>query len=463
MVLPVPGGPQRMTDDSRSDSMSTRSGLPGPSRCCWPTTSSSVRGRSRAASGALRASRSSTADANRSGPRPHPPGYAPHPHQRPVTSTDCNRPSQQLAASRALRADFSRQHRVDRAPRWCARRSRDPTIACVKTSGSQPAADSAVRRSLSRDDRTRARLERQAVVLGEDLVVGPGEVGRKVFAADRHSVLLHRQRQAGSSKYVEHVAAPTRFRRDRSRCRGARAAQRMIDMCRPGPDSSRSEQSLESRSDATPRRRPSSSSSPELVARSAASCSRRVCARTRCTAMPIARTTSSSSSVAGAMDRDAAQLDATLPPDRDLVSSPPVAGSKFHSRAADGVRRDRAVDARARPRADRAPMSHSHRQAEDPWSDPPQDASFDELPRSARRRRARRHAVASSVTSAVLRREIVDSNCAERSSIARHRRSRVRHHPMAVGCESQLPMRRFRAQLLEVLRWGSWVWGFRGV
>ena len=30
VVLPVPGGPQMMTDDSRSDSMSTRSGLPGP-------------------------------------------------------------------------------------------------------------------------------------------------------------------------------------------------------------------------------------------------------------------------------------------------------------------------------------------------------------------------------------------------------------------------------------------------
>ena len=49
VVLPVPGGPQMMTDESRSDSMRTRSGLPGPSRCSWPTTSSSVRGRNRAA------------------------------------------------------------------------------------------------------------------------------------------------------------------------------------------------------------------------------------------------------------------------------------------------------------------------------------------------------------------------------------------------------------------------------
>ena len=29
VVLPVPGGPQRITDDSRSASMSARSGLPG--------------------------------------------------------------------------------------------------------------------------------------------------------------------------------------------------------------------------------------------------------------------------------------------------------------------------------------------------------------------------------------------------------------------------------------------------
>ena len=35
-----------------SPSASRRSGEPGPSRCCWPTISSTVRGRSRTASGA---------------------------------------------------------------------------------------------------------------------------------------------------------------------------------------------------------------------------------------------------------------------------------------------------------------------------------------------------------------------------------------------------------------------------
>ena len=65
------GGPQRITDESRSASMSTRRGFPGPSRCCWPTTSSSDRGRSRAASGARPCSRSATAAENRSSGKAH--------------------------------------------------------------------------------------------------------------------------------------------------------------------------------------------------------------------------------------------------------------------------------------------------------------------------------------------------------------------------------------------------------
>src|SRR5690606_33273589 len=66
--FPVPGGPQRITDESRSDSTSTRSGLPGPSSSSWPTMSSSRWGRSRAASGAWRARCSSAAALNRSPP-----------------------------------------------------------------------------------------------------------------------------------------------------------------------------------------------------------------------------------------------------------------------------------------------------------------------------------------------------------------------------------------------------------
>ena len=55
VVLPVPGGPHSSTDDRRSCSTRRRSGRPRPSSCGWPTTSSIVRGRSRAASGACAA------------------------------------------------------------------------------------------------------------------------------------------------------------------------------------------------------------------------------------------------------------------------------------------------------------------------------------------------------------------------------------------------------------------------
>ena len=42
VVLPTPGGPHRIIECGRPDSKATRSGLPGPSRCDWPTTSSIV-------------------------------------------------------------------------------------------------------------------------------------------------------------------------------------------------------------------------------------------------------------------------------------------------------------------------------------------------------------------------------------------------------------------------------------
>ena len=44
VVLPVPGGPQKIIDCSRSRSIASRSGAPGASSASWPTNSSSVRG-----------------------------------------------------------------------------------------------------------------------------------------------------------------------------------------------------------------------------------------------------------------------------------------------------------------------------------------------------------------------------------------------------------------------------------
>src|SRR5258706_4220969 len=52
VVLPEPGGPHRIIECSLPDSKAMRSGLPGPSRWFWPTTSVRDRGRSRSASGA---------------------------------------------------------------------------------------------------------------------------------------------------------------------------------------------------------------------------------------------------------------------------------------------------------------------------------------------------------------------------------------------------------------------------
>ncbi|MDT4846980.1 hypothetical protein FQZ97_810250 [compost metagenome] len=51
VVLPVPGGPQRMQECGWPDSKAMRSDMPGPSRCCWPITSPSVLGRRRSARG----------------------------------------------------------------------------------------------------------------------------------------------------------------------------------------------------------------------------------------------------------------------------------------------------------------------------------------------------------------------------------------------------------------------------
>ena len=51
VVLPVPGGPQRITDWSASRTIASRSGRPGANSVSWPSISSSVRGRMRSASG----------------------------------------------------------------------------------------------------------------------------------------------------------------------------------------------------------------------------------------------------------------------------------------------------------------------------------------------------------------------------------------------------------------------------
>jgi hypothetical protein len=52
VVFPVPGGPKRISEDTRSASIARRRSFPFPRMCCWPTYSSSVVGRIRVANGA---------------------------------------------------------------------------------------------------------------------------------------------------------------------------------------------------------------------------------------------------------------------------------------------------------------------------------------------------------------------------------------------------------------------------
>src|SRR5690606_10728390 len=53
VVLPTPGGPQKIMECGRRASNATRKGLSGPSKCDCPMTSSILRGRSLSASGAF--------------------------------------------------------------------------------------------------------------------------------------------------------------------------------------------------------------------------------------------------------------------------------------------------------------------------------------------------------------------------------------------------------------------------
>ena len=51
VVFPVPGGPQKISEGTRSAAMARRRNPPGPTTFSWPATSSRVRGRMRSASG----------------------------------------------------------------------------------------------------------------------------------------------------------------------------------------------------------------------------------------------------------------------------------------------------------------------------------------------------------------------------------------------------------------------------
>src|SRR6266542_621858 len=83
VVLPVPGGPQRIIECRRPSSSARRSTLPGPIRCCWPTTSSRLRGRIRSASGAGGDVPGETGVSNRSTSKVYAGETTPHPALSP--------------------------------------------------------------------------------------------------------------------------------------------------------------------------------------------------------------------------------------------------------------------------------------------------------------------------------------------------------------------------------------------
>ncbi len=103
VVLPVPGGPQRMIDWSRSRSMASRSGLPGARIASCPTTSSSVRGRMRSASGVPGALRSAVS--------PEPRGAKVDPRRGGCSHGFIALPTRRVDQNGAGNGDIERIHR----------------------------------------------------------------------------------------------------------------------------------------------------------------------------------------------------------------------------------------------------------------------------------------------------------------------------------------------------------------
>ena len=286
VVLPVPGGPQSTTDESRSDSMSTRSDLPGPSRCCWPTTSSSDRGRSRAASGARLASRSSTAAANRSGPDAT--RHASTLRRQHPQSDWCDS-GRSCGRSNAPSDGAVRQRVCDVSDDLAG-----PDVASVNTSGRQPAADQRGQTIVVVRDRARAGVNGEAVVLGEDLLIRPREVEHV------RSAIRLAPGAAGPAPAARRLGSPaghgarTRSRRDRTTRRVARAG-RLIDCRADGPDRSRAGRRSAEVVERSRRRGAARRRAPDRVGTAkAASCSHRASARSSCTGYPSASITSAS-------------------------------------------------------------------------------------------------------------------------------------------------------------------------
>ena len=94
VVLPLPGGPKKIMDGTRSEAIARRRPLSGPTTSAWPSNWSRVCGRSRWASGAVVWSRTSAESENRSSEmseaytRPMIDNRPAHRNQRPSVGAD---------------------------------------------------------------------------------------------------------------------------------------------------------------------------------------------------------------------------------------------------------------------------------------------------------------------------------------------------------------------------------------
>ena len=232
-------------------------------------------------------------------------------------------------------------------------------------------------------------------------------------------------------------------------------------MCRPGPDSSplRSSPAADC-SDATPRRRPSSSARPSWYSLSSGGAvAQRPLERRARDAVSLRRRRRRRASPIGGRRRRA-DVDTSLPSDRDLVAilGPWVEAPQASRRR---VRRDRIRRLTARPRGVRAPTISARRRAEDAGPDPAQDLPSDEARAICRRSEpAVAQLIAASPVRAATRER--DSNRARCASIAPNRRFAVRQRPDVARGDTLTHRDGFAAQLLGAICGGSWGFGVGG-
>ena len=242
-VFPVPGGPHSSSDIDWSPSISRRSGAPGRAACCWPTSSSRVRGRIRRPAVPTRA-------CWRPGSRRHPrvdPPPAGRRRVRPQRSPYGGAPTvgQERQADTIVFVFTSNHCRPSGDPGRAGSASRRDRAAPV-VHREQPPGDRGLRvvpeprRRSGRRPCARADLQQRRLDLGADLLgqraagpeAAPGRrVDRAGHVALEHDPLApppdrgllhvrHRGEQRLGVRVVRPAVDQSRGRRSRRSCRG---------------------------------------------------------------------------------------------------------------------------------------------------------------------------------------------------------------------------------------------------